>query len=274
MIYRIIHPLPVLSDIVAYYWYTHVDSKESMRQQYATPLLEGLAFNLKNQTEQHSFNGSTLTLNKSAYFFGQPVSPRVITTDEKGIDIIGVKFKPLGISKITGIKMEYLADAIIPADDIWGKEVDTLCDAMRSQPSMEQVIFVLEDFLLKKYASVSIHHRADSVQNALNLISRSKGNIHIKTLQEQTNTTRKTLERAFINYMGVHPKLYTRIVRFNAVKQTMDKAMSGRPKSVLLATDFGFYDSAHFISEFKHFAGCTPQAYLKTLPVNLVYKDL
>jgi AraC-like DNA-binding protein len=263
MIYRIFHPVPFLFDVVEHYWYAKVTLTESAIQRYPTPLMQGLAFNFKKQPEEHSYNGKTLTLYKEAYLFGQPTCPRIITTNEHGIDILGVKFKPLGITKITGINMECMADHIIPAEDIWGSELELLCDEMQSAVSLEQMLSVLEKFLINKYIKTSLHYRVDHVQNAIKLIASSNGTIGIKALQSQTNTSRKTLERAFEHYLGISPKLYSRIVRFNAVKEVMDRTPAGVTLTSL-AHDFGFYDSSHFAAEFKSFSGTTPSAYLKS----------
>jgi len=272
MIYRVFHPVPALSDIVEHYWYSKIDLTASALQQYATPLLQGLVFNFKQQPEHHSYNGKTITLDRSAYVFGQSLSPRVVNSNEKGVDIVGVKFKPLGITKLTGINMSCLADKIVDAEDLWGNELKQLCDEMQSATMLEKTINVLERFLLKKYLSTKLHYRIENAHNALMLINQHQGNIDIKSLQVQTNTSRKTLERAFMNYLGVPPKLYSRIVRFNAVKTIIDRsAFDGNLTK--LALDFGFYDCSHFIAEFKNFSGSTPHNYLKTVPVNLVVKD-
>ena len=74
----------------------------------------------------------------------------MVSTQEKGIDIIDVKFKPLGISKITGINMEHLADQIVAVEDIWGDEIELLCDSMQSAVTLQQTMAVLEDFLIDK----------------------------------------------------------------------------------------------------------------------------
>ncbi|GAB3348052.1 hypothetical protein GCM10027566_03060 [Arachidicoccus ginsenosidivorans] len=94
------------------------------------------------------------------------------------------------------------------------------------------------------------------------MITHTHGNIDIKTLQAEINTSRKTLERAFAHYLGVHPKLYARIVRFNAVKSRLDTNNTSEPLTSA-ALDYGFYDSSHFTSEFKKFSGVTPKSYLK-----------
>lgn len=262
MIYRIFHPAPCLSDIVEHYWYSKVDLESSVVQHYNTPLLQGLTFNFRKLKEQHAYDGKVHELDKQVYIFGQPISHRVSQTSEEGIDIIGVKFKPLGISRITGIEMAYLADRIIAAEDIWGNEIELLCDAMQSANSLEKSLSVLEQFLMDKYIRVNLHYRVNNAHNAIRIIHQSKGAISVKSLQEQTNTSRKTLERAFSTYLGIHPKLYTRIVRFNAIKEWMDQHPA-EESLASMALNFEFYDSSHFISEFKHFAGTTPTNYLK-----------
>lgn len=263
MIYRVFHPLPYLYDIVEHYWYSNIDLTTSAIQHYPTPILQGLAFNFKKQSEQHSYNNRTLKLDKQAYLFGQPTCPRVITTNEKGVDILGVKFKPLGITKITGINMECMADQIIPAEDIWGSELELLCDKMQSASSLEHTILVLENFLIKKYESTSLHCRANSAQKAIELIIQSKGTVDIKTLQMQTNTSRKTLERAFLHYLGLMPKLYSRIVRFNAVKQMMDNSPYLSVSDI--AFDMDYYDNSHLAGSFKRFSGLTPTDYIENI---------
>lgn len=274
MIYKTFSPAPILSDIVEHYWYSKIDLTESAIQHYTTPLLQGLVFNFKNRAEEHIYNNRALKLGKSAYIFGQPVSPRIVTTHEKGVDILGVKFKPLGITRITGINMAYLADQIIAAEDIWGNELELLCDKMQSASSLEKAIDVLETFLITRYLNTALHFRVDSVQAALKVIANAQGNINVKMLQEQTNTTRKTLERAFINYLGIHPKLYIRITRFNTIKNLIATNWDNQEHLSTVALDFGFYDSSHFIAEFKHFSGYTPHNYLKKTTLNLVVKDI
>lgn len=157
--------------------------------------------------------------------------------------------------------MEHIADRIIAADDIWGRELDLLCDEMQSEASLELTLTVLERFLINKYIATSLNYRVADAQNAVALITNSRGAMDVKTLQNQTNTSRKTLERAFTHYLGVSPKFYSRIVRYNAVKEKIDQL--GKMENLTpLALDFGFYDSSHFIAEFKCFSGLTPTTYL------------
>jgi len=256
--------MPALSDVIEHYWYSNIELSQAAVQNYATPLLQGLTFNFKKQPERHAYDDKVVTLYKQAYFFGQPTSPRVITTNENGVDILGVKFKPLGIAKVTGINMEHMADQFIAVEDVWGSELELLCEEMQSMPTLELAIGVLERFLWSKYLHTSLHYRIDNVQNALQLIAYSKGTMGIQELQCHTNTSRKTLERAFVQYLGLTPKFYSRIVRFNTVKEELERIKNGESLTAL-AYQFGFYDSSHFAAEFKYFSGHTPTVYQHSL---------
>ena len=263
MIYRVFSPAPHLRDLVDHYWYTPMDLTAAVVQHYPTPLLQGMAFNFSKKPEYHTYNEQTRCLDSQAYLFGQPVSSRMITTNKSGVDLLGVKFRPLGMARITGIHMEQMTDQIISADEVWGRELELLCDEMQSAPTLAGSIQVLENFFTRKLQRIAWHYRSDSVSNAVELIRRSGGTLSIKALQQETNTSRKTLERAFLRYHGLHPKLYSEIVRFNAIKQMMDTAPELSVSD--LAFGLGYYDNSHMSASFKRFSGLTPTDYMATV---------
>ena len=67
----------------------------------------------------------------------------------------------------------------------------------------------------------------------------------------------RQLERLFSERVGISPKLFLRIVRFQEVVRA---TRSGRRDLgwAALAAEHGFYDQAHFINDFKAFVGRTP----------------
>lgn len=271
MIYRVFHPAPSLCHIVDHYWYVCAEPGEIPEQQhFYTPLMQALVFTFKQQEECHELPDRTYMLNKPAYLFGQGTGPRIATSN--GVDYLGVKFKPLGIASITGINMEHLSNEIIDVDDIWCNELELLWDQMQSTHSLESAINVLEDFLLNKYQRVTIDRKMGCARHALGLITQTNGNIDMRTLQDQTCTSRKTLERSIVHNLGITPKLYARIVRFNAAKSKLD-SMSVDENITSIALDFGFYDSSHFIAEFKTFSGLTPLGYLKKTEKDFILRD-
>ena len=91
-----------------------------------------------------------------------------------------------------------------------------------------------------------------------------KGIFHCKQLEEATFTTKRTLERHFLEQVGLHPKTFSRLVRFNGVIRFMESNLNVKWRQ--LADRFGYYDQSHFIHEFKTLTGSLPQDYfsLKT----------
>ena len=73
----------------------------------------------------------------------------------------------------------------------------------------------------------------------------------------------KTLSRLFQEVIGISPKEYVQIKRIN---QSLALFASTKDiKSQDLADQLGYYDSAHFINEFKKYTGKTPKSLKNSL---------
>jgi transcriptional regulator GlxA family with amidase domain len=96
-----------------------------------------------------------------------------------------------------------------------------------------------------------------NIDNALLLIGRNGGNISIRALEEATFTTKRTLERHFLEQVGLHPKSYSRLVRFSGMIRYFESNLNVKWQQ--LAELFGYYDHSHLIHEFKTLTGGSPQ---------------
>jgi AraC-like DNA-binding protein len=68
----------------------------------------------------------------------------------------------------------------------------------------------------------------------------------------------RRLERVFAEKIGLRPKLYSRILRF---QRFLDTAGKGNANLLERALNAGFYDQSHLIKEFRTFTGGTPTEY-------------
>jgi AraC-like DNA-binding protein len=70
----------------------------------------------------------------------------------------------------------------------------------------------------------------------------------------------RQLQRRFRAAVGIAPKVFCRIQRFQQVVRAMDNPSHDW---TAIATGAGYYDQAHLIRDFRQFAGKTPSALLK-----------
>jgi AraC-like DNA-binding protein len=68
----------------------------------------------------------------------------------------------------------------------------------------------------------------------------------------------RRLIELFDSEVGMTPKLYLRVARFQHAKQCLE---SPATRSVELAAECGYFDQSHLIRDFLAFSGLTPSAY-------------
>jgi transcriptional regulator GlxA family with amidase domain len=95
----------------------------------------------------------------------------------------------------------------------------------------------------------------DRISSAANHILRAAGNTRVATLARDAGLSVRQFERCFMKQVGVHPKLYARIVRFEAA---LDSKARASTKSSDVACEFGYFDQMHMIHDFKSFSRGTP----------------
>lgn len=255
-------PSPSLQHVIAHYWRAVVPLQESLVQEVATPLMQGMTFNLNLLAEEMVFGDRTLHMDSYCYLFGQPAKHRLSVSNRNGVDILGIKFTPLGIYQLTGLDMRHLADDIIDAGELWGKEVEWLCEALYEATDTPSMIQIVERFLSEKLGR---HNKREANPALTAAIERmSFGRLYTLTeIREITCMSKKTLERCFLTHIGLSPKRYARICRFNTVKTLLDQNPNLKWQEVAFSLDY--YDQSHFIKEFKEFAGKPPVEYHESL---------
>lgn len=257
--FRTYHPCKELEDLVELYWRSSCDLEQTLIQEMYTPTMQALTFNLGGKYEDVLFEKECVRMDKHCYIIGQPLSKRVSLSNPKGIDILGVKFTPLGLNLLTGIDMKYISDKIIDASDIWNYEITLLYEEILSKETIPEQIGAIESFLIRKRKQRNCYPQINVLFNTLELME-SKKIFSVTQLREKHFVTKKTFERYFLNHIGVGPKQYANICRFNNVRAHLD-GLRDEPDWHNVIVSFGYYDQSHLIREFKRYAGRTPNEY-------------
>ena len=228
-----------------------------------TPTLQALTFNLGGKYEDVLFEKECMRMNKHCYIIGQPLSKRVSLSNPDGIDILGVKFTPLGLNLLTGIDMKHISDKIIDASDIWNYEITLLYEEILSKKNIQEQIGAIEHFLIKQRKQRDCCEQIYMLHNTLELMENKKI-FSVAQLRERNFVTKKTFERYFLTHIGVSPKQYANICRFNNVRAHLDRLLV-EPDWHDVIVSFGYYDQSHLIREFKRYAGKTPKEHFSLI---------
>jgi AraC-like DNA-binding protein len=95
---------------------------------------------------------------------------------------------------------------------------------------------------------------------ALAVVKRSPAGLSVAELARRVDTDPKRLIRLFTDDVGLTPKRYLRIVRF----ERLLNEVYARPGVdwARAAAEHGYFDQAHMIRDFKVCSGMTPETYL------------
>jgi AraC-like DNA-binding protein len=122
---------------------------------------------------------------------------------------------------------------------------------------VERIEF-LEEALLTK-----LNYRKrylDSLISFVDIVEAQRNNINLGEIAQSLGMSLKTLERRCLEVIGITPKSYIRLVRYNHALETVRTDKSGR-NWIDIATECGYYDQSHFIREFKQLTGDSPEKY-------------
>ena len=167
--------------------------------------------------------------------------------------IMGVRFRPRGAYRFLRLSLDQLTDQNIPLSDIWGLVGKRLEEAMlEARDDAERQKFV-EEFLLRKLSNTIARPRFEyAVENILH----SRGLARVGEVASRTELSPRQLEREFRTHLGLSPKAFARIIRF----QNLMRLVGEQPlrEWTRLALDGGYADQPHMVREFREFTGQSP----------------
>lgn len=184
-------------------------------------------------------------------------------------DCFGVRFQPGQGILPKDITMEMIVNDDIEIDgDIFGKNLtEKIALAKTMSERIEIFKKAYEDMVLGRN---SLSDKEKINEYLVNRISRTKGLITMRQLEDETNYSACYLRRIFKSFHGISPKQFAQYIRFQNLLMQADKE-GVRYEQVAL--DCGYYDEPHMMKEFKKYSGVTLEQYRKMINTNKRVKN-
>ncbi|MDX1941834.1 MAG: helix-turn-helix domain-containing protein [Saprospiraceae bacterium] len=264
MVIRYKKPSPFLAQFVSHFWEKNNPPDQKIGYDTETVLPEpylNLTFSLG--TPYYRFSDKEAVFEK----LHTPQLAAMHTTQnfyKHQLDnhIFGVKFLPGGLYPFVSNDFLGITDVTLDMELIFGKEVNFLADELFHLPDFTSRVARIELFLMQRLLERKLQ-KFNFVRLATSYISTQNAHADIAKVAEELNSNYKTLSRAFYEVIGVAPKQFAQMLRFERALNLLFSEM--QLNCTEIGYKSGYYDQAHFIREFKKFAGQTPTEYLERI---------
>ncbi len=184
----------------------------------------------------------------------------------KDSEMYVIRFKPGGAYPFIKQTIRDFTDKVQPAENVFGEEIFEFREALLKAEDINQKRDIGFEWLNQKFDGNRISRKRvfESIKKIIEDPQFQEYNL--KDLIAETGYSKKQFIKIFKKYVGITPKYFQRIVRFNEILQKIQN--SEKLSWTRISQDCGFYDQAHFIREFQHFCGYNPQAHLDTPLIN------
>jgi len=186
-------------------------------------------------------------------------SKMLIITFKKGM---AYPFYPLPLNELT--------DYVVDADLIFGKEIINLREKLLGAKTVDKLFLLIEKFLFNiGRNTINKNVNSKCVEFAVSTILNNPSELCLYDLSDKIGYSQKHFISLFKKQVGLTPKSYLKIIRFQKTIQDIESQSIVDWNSI--AYKSGYYDQAHFINDFTRLSGFSPTEYIKKKNEQLNY---
>ncbi|WP_395777119.1 helix-turn-helix domain-containing protein [Aquidulcibacter sp.] len=210
------------------------------------------------------FREPYLVRENGAGFSATPASVLVGVTSVPGKDLgfVGeietftIRFQPTGLARLFGVQMTETVDEGLSLADELKRQTAQLEADLAQSVTFEQRVALAQAWI----AGWLDHARPfDEIDHIARLVAKTGGRVSVRQLADRAGLSARQLQRRFLSDVGVTPKLYGRLTRFEAALAAQRKNPSQAWAQI--AAEAGYADEAHLSREARALSGMTPQTF-------------
>lgn len=183
----------------------------------------------------------------------------VLITQAAPVEMLGVRFKPYGLSSFFRISMMSLTPPFLVDGIALERLIGQWDKAISHDDKHRERVQEVESFLLGRLAMAG--QPDPLVKNAVAILMNCEGNLRIAEVLEQLCVSKSTLEKKFQESVGISPKILCNILRFNSL--VYKQRHHPLPTLTELTYNKGFFDQSHLVRNFRSFTGMTPSHFFR-----------
>ncbi len=256
-----VSPIPELQAFVNNIWIVEASGINAVKTEKMIPYgCMDLVF-IENANLEWLSGDTEASSTSRAFITGQVTKPYYLRY-MPGVRLIGFGFYPHTAHRFCGFPAAEFTDQLIPLELVHPSiAVKAVINQLDETSDLFSKLVLLQAFVLQSIRKhemplPQMHYTQEMVKSILS----QQGQIDLAEFSQQHRISKRYIQRLFKDYVGVSPLHFTKIVRFlNGISR-----LQQQPESLsFLSYELGYYDQAHFIRDFKRFAGLSPTAYLR-----------
>lgn len=186
-----------------------------------------------------------------------PPERGIIATSVAPVRCLIVNFYPSGFHRLFGKPLEGMNGRVLPPHEVIGDAIQGIYGALRGDPEPQAMFDLLCAFIMERCELVA--SKAMSPIIALERrIRESRGMLPVSEQAAYVDMSERQLQRRFKEEIGLSPKEFSNVVRFNHVYSHM---LRTRKLDLDIALQCGYFDESHMLKDLSYYLGKTPKRF-------------
>lgn len=165
-----------------------------------------------------------------------------------------VVFRPRGFFGLFRIRSSDFSKYCITGDSVFRRDISYLWEKLNSCSNIKSMKEMFENF----FSGAAIGHQAgnDLLDHVVGRMEKTGGMIRVSQLCDIYNITPRSLERHFMEEIGIPAKELLQVFRINRAI----RMLAEEPEANLAGLSYlsGYFDQSHFIKDIKKMTGISP----------------
>jgi AraC-like DNA-binding protein len=256
VIYLERRPVAPLNRCIRVLWYVQGDDFPDGRERILPNGCVQVILNLKRDYLCECSEIGAAFLLPPALVVGARSHYEIIDTSDMG-ELMGIAFYPGGFTPFAADAADGFSNQSVALEDVWGRDARAIRDRLREMPTPQAKLDALECFLIDRFRKKLERKRV--VEFALQRFTRNPVVASVKQVAGETGWSERRFSQIFREEVGLAPKVWCRIQRFQRVVRQLHDSIDIRLADVAL--DCGYYDQSHLANEFRAFSGIDATSY-------------